>query len=182
GLLLPGGAGFFARFDEPNTLTGGGRVEIWAAIGEQLTQASAKELLIGHGFESSQRVVQRRFATLTSAHNAYLQVLFDYGLLGLALFLTLHGHALARSWAIRGRDGALMLGLVTFLLGTNLFMTTPDGFMYWTALGFVLAIGAWHGVGTPMAQHAPRNGVSVPAVPARQHGPGSDEGDHAQPR
>jgi len=182
GLLLPGGTGIFTRLDEPNTLTGGGRVEIWAAIGEELTKSSPKELLIGHGFESSQRVVQRRIATLTSAHNAYLQVFFDYGVLGLALFLALHGHAIARSWAIRGRDGALILGLVTFLLGSNLFMTTPDNFMYWTALGFALAIGAWHGADADIGGLTPRDGVLQPVTPSRDHGPTGDEGNHAQAR
>jgi hypothetical protein len=175
GLLLPGGAGVFARFEDPNTITGGGRVEIWAAIGEELTNASFKELLIGHGFESSQRVVQRRFATLTSAHNAYLQVLFDYGLLGLILFLTLHGHAIARSWTIRGRDGALILGLVTFLLASNLFMTTPDNFMYWTALGFVLAIGSWHESGAHGAPPIPSGGADPMATSSRNQDPTGDQ-------
>jgi O-antigen ligase len=174
GLLLPGGAGVFARFEDPNTITGGGRVEIWAAIGEELTNANLKELLVGHGFESSQRVVQRRFATLTSAHNAYLQVLFDYGLLGLILFLTLHGHAMARSWTIRGRDGALILGLVTFLLASNLFMTTPDNFMYWTALGFVLAIGSWHEAGARRAPPIPSGGAVPMATSSRDQDPTSD--------
>lgn len=154
GLLLPGGTGFFARFQEPGTATGGGRVEIWTAVGEAMTNANPAELVLGHGFGASTQVVQRRFASLTSTHNAYLQVLYDFGLVGFASFLVLHGYAFARSWKIRGRDGAQMLALVSFLMTTNLFMSTPDNFMYWTALGLVLAVGTWHGAPTPNAAPA----------------------------
>lgn len=155
GFLLPGSEGLIARFEEPNTVTGGGRVTIWAAVVDSLTQASPRALLAGHGFEASQRVVERHFASLTSTHNAYLQVLYDFGVLGLAAFLVLHAYAVLRSWRIGGRDGAVMIGLVTFLLTANLFMTTPDSFMYWTALGFVLAIATWHGARGTAAAHGP---------------------------
>lgn len=143
GLLLPGGRGIVERFENPSTATGGGRTQIWAAIGTSLAQAEATELALGHGFGASSELVQQNFTSLRSTHNAYLQVLYDLGISGLLLFLGLHAYAFVRSWSVPGASGALMLGLVTFLLGANLFMSTPDNFLYWTALGFVLAIGTW---------------------------------------
>jgi hypothetical protein len=143
GLLLPGGRGVLERFEDPSTATGGGRLQIWATLGHELARAGPRDLLIGHGFEASRVVVARNFASLDSTHNAFLKVLYDMGLAGLALFLTLHAFVMERSWRIPGRDGALALGLVVFLLGSNLFMSTPDNFLYWTALGFALAVATW---------------------------------------
>jgi hypothetical protein len=143
GLLLPGGQGLLERFEDPSTATGGGRLQIWATLGHELARAGPTELLLGHGFEASRIVVARNFASLDSTHNAYLKVLYDMGVVGLALFLTLHAFVVERSWRIPGRDGALALALVVFLLGSNLFMSTPDNFLYWTALGFALAVATW---------------------------------------
>jgi hypothetical protein len=142
-LLLPGGRGILERFEDPSTATGGGRLQIWATLGHELARAGPRDLLMGHGFEASRVVVSQNFASLDSTHNAYLKVLYDMGAVGLVLFLALHVFVLERSWRIEGRDGALALGLVVFLLGSNLFMSTPDNFLYWTSLGFALALATW---------------------------------------
>jgi len=143
GLLLPGGQGILERFENPSTATGGGRIQIWGTIGRGLATGSAGEMLLGHGFEASRDLVSRTFSSLDSTHNAYLQIVYDLGSLGLVLFIALHGFVFARSWRTPGRDGAAMLGLVTFLLGSSLFMSTPDNFLYWTALGLALALATW---------------------------------------
>lgn len=143
GLLLPGGQGILERFDDPSTATGGGRIQIWATIGRALAASGPGEMLLGHGFEASSELVSRAFSSLNSTHNAYLQVVYDFGIVGLASFLALHVFVVVRSWRAPRRDGALMLGLVAFLLGSNLFMTTPDNFLYWTSLGLALAIATW---------------------------------------
>jgi len=145
GLLLPGGTGILERFEEPGTATGGGRVQIWSVVIEEMAAAGPVDLVFGHGFGASRDAVERRFAPLASTHNAFLQVAFDLGLAGLALFLTLHWHVLARSRSVPDPEGAQMLGLVTFLLAANMFMSTPDGYLYWTTLGFTLALATWGG-------------------------------------
>lgn len=145
GLLLPGGQGILQRFEDPSTATGGGRLQIWARIGESLAASGPAELAVGHGFGASSELVARSFTSLNSTHNAYLLVVYDFGIVGMLLFLALHAVVLARSWRVSGRDGAAMLALVTFLLGSNLFMSTPDDFLYWTALGFALAMATLSG-------------------------------------
>lgn len=145
GLLLPGGLGIVERFEDPTTATGGGRTQIWAAVGEELAASSAGELLFGHGFESSRMVVERRFAPIGSTHNGYLQILYDLGLVGLATFLALHGRVLVAAWRDRGRHGAIMAGVTVFLLTANLVMSAPDAYLYWTALGLLLAMATWQG-------------------------------------
>ena len=143
GLLLPGGQGILERFEDPSTASGGGRIEIWARIGEGLAAAGPGDLALGHGFDASRELVARSFASLTSTHNAYLLMVYDFGVVGLVLFLALHVFVLARSWRVPGRHGAMMLALVAFLLASNVFMSTPDNFLYWSALGFALAAATW---------------------------------------
>lgn len=140
GLLLPGGQSLGQRLESEEVETGGSRLPIWTTALESFSTGGVRETLIGHGFDSSKAVVQQRFGGLTSVHNAYLQVLYEFGVVGLTLFLTLHGYALVRVWSVGGPLGLAGTGLVWFLLAANLSADTPDGFMYWTALGLVLAI------------------------------------------
>ncbi len=138
--LLPGGAGLLQRFSASNTVSGGGRVEIWSAVGSQLGASGPVALLIGHGFDQSSEVVSRNFGNLDSTHNAYLLIAYDFGLLGLALFLALHLIPLARALARPGPWSAVVIGVIVYLLTTNLFMSTPDNFMFWATLATVLAM------------------------------------------
>lgn len=143
GLLLPGGLGIVERFEDPNIATGGGRTLIWAAVGEELAASSAGELLLGHGFETSRALVERRFAPLGSTHNGYLQILYDLGVVGLAAFLVLHAHVLLRSLRDGTSDWATLAGVTVFLLTANLVMSAPEGYLYWATLGMLLAMATW---------------------------------------
>lgn len=139
-LLLPGSAGVLERFERDSTLTGGGRTAIWSAIGTEMLRAEPLELLIGHGFDASSTFVSNNFGTLDSTHNAYLLIAFDFGFLGLALFLAMHMVSLYRAWRDSSLRGAMAVALVTFLLITNLTLSTPYNFLYWAALGTALAM------------------------------------------
>ncbi len=148
--LLPGGAGLVTRFESEQVQTGGGRFPIWETTLASYSGGGPRDLLLGHGFDSSETLVQRRFATLTSTHEAYLQMLYEFGFVGLALFLALHLALLVRGWTLRNRYGLMMVGVVCFLLGADLSLNVPDSYLYWTALGLVMALGAWGGpVGAP---------------------------------
>lgn len=153
GLLLPGGAGLLERFESESTLTGGGRTQIWSAVGAELMASGPGDLLLGHGFDSSSALVSRSFGTLNSTHNAYLLIAYDFGFIGLLLFLALHLVPFVRAWRQRGVRGALGVGLVAFLLTTSLFLSTPDNFLYWTALGTLLAMTS---IPEPTAAREPR--------------------------
>lgn len=139
GFLLPGGDGLLERFEGESVDSAGDRTPIWIATIDALVEGDFLTLSIGNGFNSSQEVVQEATATHTSTHNAYLSVVYEYGFLGLLLFLALHVIVLTRAASIGDVSGIWGVGIIWFLLGANLTATTPDDFMYWLALGFSLA-------------------------------------------
>lgn len=153
GMLLPGGEGIVQRFTGERVESGGSRTPIWRAVYDAYRDGNAVDLLLGNGFDSSQAVVSRGFGNLTSTHNAYLEVLYEFGLVGTALFLALHLAPIIVAWRVRGALGLVMYALVFFLLGANITSTAPDGFLYWTALAFALAIGTW-GMAVPPTRPA----------------------------
>ncbi len=152
GFALPGGQGLLDRFEDVNVATGGGRTLIWSVLGSEIQAAGVAELVVGHGFGASREFIGRQFTGVSSPHNAYLQVFFDLGAIGLGLFLVLHGFVVARAWRMTGSDGARILALVVFLLAVNLFITAQDGFLYWTAFGLALAMSSWHSGRAPASR------------------------------
>ncbi len=142
-LALPGGASLFDRFEGENVESGGSRLPIWVATVDAQVQSDLRRLLLGHGFDASKSLVLETFPTLTSTHNAFLQVGYEFGLIGLAAFVTLHLVLLVRGWRLGGAPGAVMLGLTAFLIGANMTTNASNGFLYWTVLGLVLAIDVW---------------------------------------
>jgi O-antigen ligase len=141
--LMPGGAGLAERFAGERIETGGSRLPIWSVTLQAYREGDPMQLLLGHGFDASKREVQNAFGTVTSTHNAYLQVLYEFGLFGLAAFLALHLAPLARAGRMTAPWAVATVGTVVFLLGTSASVNAADGFLYWAALGFVLAACAW---------------------------------------
>lgn len=137
--FLPGGDGLIERFSEDTVTSGNDRVPIWIGTLRSFAEGDLHDVLLGRGFGTSWFAVQRVFGGLTSTHNAYLQLLYEFGMVGLGLFLALHALLVVRSFRVAESYGAPMFGLLAFLLGSNLTITATDGFMYWTALGWVMA-------------------------------------------
>lgn len=138
-LLLPGSDGLMQRFQGESVDSAGDRAPIWAATVQAIGEGNLKELLVGHGFESSSEVVRQATATTTSTHNAYLAWLHDLGLVGLVLFLLLHAGVLVKAARDGSAYGLAAEGVICFLLVANLTITATDDFMYWLALGFAMA-------------------------------------------
>ncbi|MEJ2357271.1 MAG: O-antigen ligase family protein, partial [Deinococcales bacterium] len=149
GFALPGGQGLVQRFTGERVESGGSRFPIWEATYTSYGEGDLGSLLLGHGFDSSKSLVARNFADLTSTHNAFLQMLYEFGVLGVALFVAIHVVLLRRAAALRNRYGLLMVGIVWFLLGGALSLNIPDDFAYWTALGLAMALGVWGGEAAP---------------------------------
>lgn len=141
--LLPGGDGLVERFAEDTVTSGNDRIPIWIGALRYFVEGDAWDLIFGHGFGASWFAVQRVFGTLTSTHNSYLQLLVEFGIVGLGLFLALHALLVLRSFQVEERVGAAMFGLLAFLLAANLTLNATDGFMYWTALGLVMGMATW---------------------------------------
>lgn len=142
-IVLPGGRGLVERFEGERVESGGSRLPIWEATWEAYTDGTASELLFGRGFDASKKLVRRGFGTVTSTHNAYLQTLYEFGSLGLLLFVALPLMALIRSSVLAEPWGDLATGLSVFLLAASLSVNAADGFLYWAALGLVLATCTW---------------------------------------
>ncbi len=147
GLLLPGGLGLVQRFHGPKVATANARTPIWRATIESYATSSVPEMLLGHGFDGSRILVRRQFGSLNSTHEAFLEFLYNFGLVGLAAFVLMHLLLLWDGLRIRGPDGYVIFALIVYLLVADLSLNAPDGFMYWTALGFALAtrfiVGGW---------------------------------------
>ncbi|MGG0276184.1 O-antigen ligase family protein [Bacillus rhizoplanae] len=65
---------------------GSGRVEIWNRTWEMIKQSSIFGLIFGHGFNA---VYMKSFPQY-SAHNDYLEVLYDYGIVGIFIYLKMY--------------------------------------------------------------------------------------------
>ena len=145
GLLLPGGQNLVERFtsQRENVASAGSRIPIWNATLDAIRAGDLRELAFGHGFDSSEDVVQRDFPGQPSTHSSYLKILYEYGALSLAFFVGLHLYLLWRSWWKPGPYGLMMLGLLTLLMLENLTGDVFTTFEYWIALGFIAAIDVW---------------------------------------
>lgn len=80
------------RVNREETDTGRNRLAIWEMTLNMIKESTPTELVIGHGHMG----VGRDSFLEISAHNDFLEVIYDYGLIILALYLCLWGHVLRR--------------------------------------------------------------------------------------
>ena len=148
-LLLPGSQSIIHRFTSPDehVASAGSRIPIWEVTLESLTSSNLAQLAFGHGFDSSKPVVERRFLGQTSVHNTYLQMFYEFGLIGALLHIALQAYLLWRGWRTPGLHGSIMVGLTLLLVVENLSGDVADTFHYWITMGYVAAIGLWGGAG-----------------------------------
>jgi hypothetical protein len=160
---LPGSGSLLTRFQASDVATANDRVPMWNAVIGAVTTSDAREILLGHGFESSKTLIADIRAT-TSTHNGFLQMLYEFGILGLSAFVALHGVLLARFWKGRSPVALYGAGVATFLLMTNMSMTAPDRFLYWVAVGYLLAVSVAldraFAAGVPGADDGPAGGTA----------------------
>ncbi len=144
-LMLPGGEGIIERFtsDDEHVTSAGSRTPIWEITLQTYMASTVPRMVFGHGFDSSEPVVQRYFPTLNSTHNSYIQVLYEFGLVGLVVFSALLIYLLWLGWRTPGPQGLIMFGLTWVLVVANLSDNAADYFIYWIVMGYVMAIGTW---------------------------------------
>lgn len=141
-LSLPGSSSVFERFSGSDLSSFNDRLPLWQAGFFVLSNSSAAELFLGNGFEASSVVANATISTLTSIHNAYLQLVLDYGIIGLGLFLSLHLYVLFQCWRYDDETSLHALGTIVALLFFDLTGTVPDEFFYWVVLGFTVAVAS----------------------------------------
>ncbi len=141
--------------------SGGGRTDTWF-YGLDQTLSSLHSLVFGvgygvlwpwYGFEA--KVLPQPGAhgdkqmpdgtTLSHAHNLYVAVFAEQGLIGLALLLVVVAVTLWAWWRSRGAveltlAAALAAGLVSFAFDTYLIKNFPVSFVWWSCLAVLLAL------------------------------------------
>lgn len=142
GFFLPGGAGLLDRFAGESVDSAGDRTPIWTAVVRAYVESSPSELVLGHGFNGSVEVVQNATGSLTSTHNTFLTILYEFGVIGLLLFLLLHALPVLRSLRDTGPLGLVVLGLMVLLLTASLSASLTEDFPYWVILGYCLGVAS----------------------------------------
>lgn len=133
-LALPGAEGLLDRWSFASQDGFGGRLPLWQATGELFGSASLLELFMGHGMGAASELVNSVNYSLTSMHNAYLQIAVDYGLVGVTAFILLvlklvWSNSMSRSY-LSPRNVALIALLIVGSLTTDV----TDRFTFWIAL------------------------------------------------
>jgi len=137
---LPGSDNLLVRFQSSDVATANDRLPLWQATLGGIAASTPTQVMLGHGFETSKALVQSVRAVLTSTHDAYLQILYEFGVLGLSAFLAIHLALLARFFRERSASALYGAGVVAYLLMADLTVTAPDGFLYWVAIGHLTAL------------------------------------------
>ena len=139
-MSLPGSNELFVRFNSADVASANQRLPLWKASINEIESSNLYQLLLGRGFASSMTLIRRVSVTLTSTHNAYIQMLYDFGFVGLFVFLWMHAALLARFWRSTSATALYASGVVVFILMADATMTAPDQFLYWIAIGHLLAL------------------------------------------
>jgi O-antigen ligase len=119
------------------------RPEIWREIWRHALEAP----LFGHGLTPNVAVKFENIRLFETAHNAYLQVFWQGGLVGLLLFLAVMATALRQAWAVGKREGdmtilcILLFTMVVMLTGVDTLIERPrdQWILFWLPVSLLLA-------------------------------------------
>lgn len=128
------------RFEDTS---GSGRAEIYSSIIDGVNQSSFGALLYGHGFYATADLTKRSFGSSfgSVAHNDWLEIAYDFGLVGLILYLSILFFLLkATIKSEKQASRLLLIILVIFLVRTNFSMVFADkgSIIYYTTVGLIL--------------------------------------------
>ncbi len=137
-------SGLSERLVDADMSTAGGRVEIWQAAVEAITDGGGSTLLFGYGPAGTETVIGG------SPHNGFLRILCDQGLFGLCWFLLLLAAVTWNSWLAKGPTGHLQFALA-ILLTLGSLSIEPHYFMPIT--GIVLGLCCIQFDRQPQVQH-----------------------------
>lgn len=165
---LPGSDALIVRFQGANVSTANDRLPLWTASLHDIENSGVVQILFGRGFASSMSMIRRVNPMLTSTHNVYIQMLYDFGVVGLTCFLAIHLSLMGRFWRRRSTVALFAFSVVVFMLMADLTITASDQFLYWVAVGHLLALATALdlGRGEPPAGVPVALAPPVPRVPA----------------
>lgn len=80
------------RFQNAENSQGSGRVPIWSAVINALGNNTIFDWLFGHGYLGVGKIVRDH----TAAHNEFLEIITDFGIIGLLMYVSLHLRIISR--------------------------------------------------------------------------------------
>lgn len=110
---------FSERFLNIKNDGGSNRDQVWATTWQMIQQSDFENLLFGHGYNS----VLTDSPLGLSAHNDFLECIYDFGLFGSLFYLMLHIsliRQIVRNIRLRNSEAAIMAFIYTFFLVLSL--------------------------------------------------------------
>jgi O-antigen ligase len=127
-----------ARFVELDTGTLNRRTGLWTALAVYIV-TKPSVLLFGGGLDASGEVAHRADARFSDAHNVYLQLLADAGLVGTGLLVWTVWSVMRRLSAAGGAAAYVWVPLLVFWSVNGLTITVTDLHVFWCTLGVAMA-------------------------------------------
>ncbi len=119
---------------------GSGRIDIYNEVCRLLGKSTIDEWMLGHGHNTVRRFNTLQESDFLSAHNDWLEIVFDYGLLALALYLFIHISLLRFTFNLlkqRSFYGPAMAASYTLFLVMSL---TSHLVLYASYFGYIMAL------------------------------------------
>src|SRR5690606_9641656 len=79
------------EMDQEQGSYGSGRSVIFPIVWNSFMDSNVFEFLFGHGVGGTTVIISKTYGIEIAAHNAFLELLYNYGLMGLMLYLSLFG-------------------------------------------------------------------------------------------
>ena len=128
------------RFEDKS---GSGRNQIYSFILDGIKESTIASLLLGHGFYATADFTQKSlgYNVAIVAHNDWLEVTYDFGLLGLILYLSIFFSLLKATIKSNKQNSRfLLLTLAIFLVRASFSMVFADkeSVLFYTIIGLIL--------------------------------------------
>ncbi|WP_221412109.1 O-antigen ligase family protein [Dysgonomonas sp. ZJ279] len=80
----------FARFDTSDSDVSSYRFEFWTYLFGLQSEADLSLNFFGFGFYEAQNYIEKLIGVFVHAHSDWVEIFFDYGLLGIIIFISMH--------------------------------------------------------------------------------------------
>lgn len=105
------GGRLIERFNDVEETGGSGRLWIWTDVLNEYQESSLLEQLFGHG-----HCAVAGLGLAAAAHNDFLEVLYDYGILGLMIYIAIHVSLIKKTIKLRKSNNQLFFPYVSMCL------------------------------------------------------------------
>ncbi len=115
------------RFQEQTVYTGSSRTVIWEKSFDLFINSDIKTLFLGGGSEYSYQICGKPMNQLfVSPHNNYLEILYDYGIVGLLIFIYL-----IINWFKSNSKNELAISLVLLFVASSISLSPLMYLPFW---------------------------------------------------